>query len=258
MLNYGKTITVLRKQRGMTQAELGEALSVTYQAVSKWENGLSQPSIDVLADICKIFNITMDEFIKIAGSDQAEEVAVAISNNEPALTSEETAAIVREELNKIEAKKQQAIIDAQKEQERKRIEQDKIFEMQEREGHLIGFYVTCAISVGILILSIIFINYITAIVLLYASFAFGMHLGHDTFIEDFFIGSWTMSITMPGVIFSLDVDGLLFLLAYKCLIAPIASFLIGLAVGIGGTILAIIMAMVSFPIKASSLFKETF
>ncbi len=256
MLNYGKTITALRKQRGMTQAELGEALSVTYQAVSKWENGLSQPSIDVLADICKIFNITMDEFIKIAGGDQGEEVA--ISYNEPALTSEETAAIVREELNKMEAKKQQAIIDAQKERERKQKEQDKIVEMQEREGHLVGFGVTCAISVAILILSIIFINYITAIVLLYASFAFGMHLGHDTFIEDFFIGSWTMSITMPGVIFSLDVDGLLFFLAYKCLIAPIASFFIGLAVGIGGTLLAIIMSMVSFPIKAYSLFKETF
>ena len=65
MESYGKAITALRKKNGMTQAELGNALNVTYQAVSKWENDLSQPSIDVIADICKIFNISIDDFITI-------------------------------------------------------------------------------------------------------------------------------------------------------------------------------------------------
>ena len=257
MLNYGKTITALRKQRGMTQAELGSALNVTYQAVSKWENDLSQPSIDVLADICKIFGITMDEFIKMAGGSQTEETAVTVSNGS-ALTGEETAAIVREELNKIERQKQQAIIDAQKKEEAKKRAYEAELERQEKVGLRVGFGISLGVAVTLFVLIMLTGEWLAALVILYATFAFGMHLGHDCFIEDFFIGSWGASINMPGVIFSLDVNGILFFLAYKCLIAPLASFLIGLVVGIGGTILAILMAMVSFPIKAYWLFKETF
>lgn len=40
-MNYGQTIVNLRKTANTTQAELGEKLNVTSQAVSKWENGIS-------------------------------------------------------------------------------------------------------------------------------------------------------------------------------------------------------------------------
>lgn len=41
-INLGGTIRDLRKQRGITQETLAAALSVTPQAVSKWESGISQ------------------------------------------------------------------------------------------------------------------------------------------------------------------------------------------------------------------------
>ena len=41
MNKVGEMIAGLRKQRGITQAELGERLNVTFQAVSKWERGVS-------------------------------------------------------------------------------------------------------------------------------------------------------------------------------------------------------------------------
>ena len=43
MLNIGRYIQQLRKAAGMTQKELAEKLNVSFQAVSKWENGDSLP-----------------------------------------------------------------------------------------------------------------------------------------------------------------------------------------------------------------------
>ena len=42
MASIGTKISTLRKNKGVTQAKLAEALSVTAQSVSKWENGVSQ------------------------------------------------------------------------------------------------------------------------------------------------------------------------------------------------------------------------
>lgn len=63
MLNLeiiGNKITKQRKKKEMTQQELADALHVTHQAVSKWENGLSMPSLDVLLEITKFFDVSID------------------------------------------------------------------------------------------------------------------------------------------------------------------------------------------------------
>lgn len=57
----GKKIRLLRKNKGITQAQLAEALSVSAQSVSKWENHLSTPDITVLPQIARYFGVTMDE-----------------------------------------------------------------------------------------------------------------------------------------------------------------------------------------------------
>ena len=38
----GATIAMLRTSKNMTQADLGDRIGVTFQAVSKWERGISQ------------------------------------------------------------------------------------------------------------------------------------------------------------------------------------------------------------------------
>ena len=57
----GDKIRLLRKNKNVTQTQLAEALSVSSQSVSKWENHLTTPDIAVLPVIARYFGITMDE-----------------------------------------------------------------------------------------------------------------------------------------------------------------------------------------------------
>jgi len=50
----------LRKEKGITQKELANAINTTDDSVYSWEKGRSQPSIDSIRKICKYFDITSD------------------------------------------------------------------------------------------------------------------------------------------------------------------------------------------------------
>lgn len=56
MRDIGRNITTLRKKRGMTQDALAEALHVTRQTVSNYENGRSRPDIDMLEAIAQVLD----------------------------------------------------------------------------------------------------------------------------------------------------------------------------------------------------------
>lgn len=67
MLNLekiGSKIAELRRLKNMKQNELADALFVTHQAVSKWENGKSIPSLDVLYNLTKLFGISIDYILE--------------------------------------------------------------------------------------------------------------------------------------------------------------------------------------------------
>lgn len=50
----------LRKQKGITQKELAEQLHVSFQTVSKWENGINLPDINYLPELADIFGVSTD------------------------------------------------------------------------------------------------------------------------------------------------------------------------------------------------------
>ena len=57
-------IQELRKEKGLTQAELGDLLNISFQAISKWENGENLPDVQSLENLSIIFNVTIDEILK--------------------------------------------------------------------------------------------------------------------------------------------------------------------------------------------------
>ena len=59
----GMRIALLRKQKPMTQEELAEKMGVSSQAVSKWENDVSCPDIQLLPRLARLLGVTVDELL---------------------------------------------------------------------------------------------------------------------------------------------------------------------------------------------------
>lgn len=60
----------LRSQKNISQEKLAQYLNVSFQAVSKWENGNSYPDITLLPDIARFFGITVDELLCVEKLDE--------------------------------------------------------------------------------------------------------------------------------------------------------------------------------------------
>ena len=54
---------MIRKNKGLTQEELAEKLSVSRQAVAKWESGQVYPEITNFIQISNLFNATIDYLV---------------------------------------------------------------------------------------------------------------------------------------------------------------------------------------------------
>ncbi len=61
----GENIKRLRREKGITQENLAEYLSVSFQSVSRWERGESFPDITLLPLISKFFDVSVDEVLGI-------------------------------------------------------------------------------------------------------------------------------------------------------------------------------------------------
>ena len=62
-MEFNEKLQELRKQKGLTQEELAQALFVSRTAISKWESGRGYPNIDSLKAIAKFFGVTVDELL---------------------------------------------------------------------------------------------------------------------------------------------------------------------------------------------------
>ncbi len=61
----GEYIYILRKNAKLTQEQFGELLGINGKSVSKWERGITNPSISTLIKISKIFNVSIDELFTL-------------------------------------------------------------------------------------------------------------------------------------------------------------------------------------------------
>lgn len=57
---FSDNLKLIRKQRGLTQQELGAKLNLSKAVISKYENGIGFPTLDVLMQFAEYFNVTTD------------------------------------------------------------------------------------------------------------------------------------------------------------------------------------------------------
>ena len=59
----GEFIAAQRKEKGMTQKQLGDALKISDKTVSKWECGKGLPDISIIMPLCELLNISVNELL---------------------------------------------------------------------------------------------------------------------------------------------------------------------------------------------------
>lgn len=101
-MEIGEKIKNLRINRGITQEILAEELGITYQAVSKWENNVTMPDIQLLPKLSIYFGVTIDELFELTSDDRLHRIENML-DDERVLSSkifEETVGFLKEQLDK--------------------------------------------------------------------------------------------------------------------------------------------------------------
>ena len=63
-MTFGKRLKSLRLEKNMSQQDLAEKLNVTPQAVSKWENDISEPEFQIIKEITQIYKVSFDRLFQ--------------------------------------------------------------------------------------------------------------------------------------------------------------------------------------------------
>ncbi|MBR6737652.1 MAG: helix-turn-helix transcriptional regulator [Clostridia bacterium] len=268
MGNYATIISELRKKAGLTQSELGEKLNVTPQAVSKWENGLSEPDVETFKKMSKLFNVSLDYLLN-----GKEEISL---NQDDILTFDKDELIVVNEptLHKIISgycvKCKEPVAPGEyevvsngltqeiycKECNRVRKERQRKIEAENRSKEIkSGIFwgiVSLVISLvlGFVLIKIFGLENDAISWIVYGVGSYGLGamvcmLIWGTWLFDIF-EFFIRSFQMPGVIFTLDIDGLIFLIVVKIGLA-LLSGLLSLVIGLIGVIICSAIATVGFP-----------
>ncbi|MBQ3550785.1 MAG: helix-turn-helix transcriptional regulator [Clostridia bacterium] len=69
-LNIGENIRNYRRNADMTQEQLAELLGVSYQSVSRWENGTTYPDLELIPTLAQVFSVTIDDLMNNGNEEQ--------------------------------------------------------------------------------------------------------------------------------------------------------------------------------------------
>lgn len=271
MSKTGEKILSLRKNRNMTQAELGKELNISAQAVSKWEKGLSEPDIETSKHICKLFNITMDELVGITDT---EEKKSDLSENENKESEIQPKIIIGycSKCKKPLYQQEDYVIDDNSGGIQKIYCKKCNYEREysvaknnftehckkQKNGNIWGIIAGSLVLIIVLLVGLFNKDYLTAF--LYSTLG-GIVV--FTIVTQMFWGEsvadclmfFVRSFKMPGLIFTLDIDGIIWFITVK-LGLMILSAALSLAIFAIGLCITSVYSVFCYPIALSNYFCE--
>lgn len=66
-LNIGELLQYAREKAGLLQKDVAATINVKQSTMSGYENNASQPSIELLGELLRLYHVSPDEFFKLAG-----------------------------------------------------------------------------------------------------------------------------------------------------------------------------------------------
>ena len=107
----GKFLASLRKENNLTQEDIAEKLNVNVKSVSRWENGRNLPDPSIMKEICKIYNVSINELFngdKVKKSNKKEESETTVKNSKNNTSDDAKVGEKEAKINDINGKKNQS------------------------------------------------------------------------------------------------------------------------------------------------------
>ena len=100
-LNLSENLKQLRKNKNLTQEDVASELGVSFQAVSRWENGLSYPDIELLPRISALFDVSMDTLFDMDSNSEELKMEKYCEESEKLESIEEKISLTKEYIEKM-------------------------------------------------------------------------------------------------------------------------------------------------------------
>ena len=285
-MTLGQKLAGYRRLSGMTQQQLGEYLNISPQAISKWEKDLSEPALATLRALSELYKVSVDEILDLkSGFSDMSVLNEEATESEPAsittigfckdcgitVTEENLGAKQPVVLCKSCLEKREADKKAEAEARRRKLQEEAAIEAgkerarrSEIKRQLAWSLSVASIVAGILAIILIaglidnfeMSTFIVAIVLTYMVFSFVACLFYDCVVQELVVDWFSKSLHLPGLIFTFDLDGIIWLIGMK-LLFWVLGLLFGIITGLIGILLGLICAPFVFPFVMRSVRKGT-
>lgn len=274
-MGIGNNIKEQRNKLGLTQKDIAEKLNVTAQAVSRWENEEVEPSIDTLKQLSSLFNISLDVFLdnnyvpkeespveetsselSVETEGITEPLGVCARCGKQFPTSQLTTCTsrvgrqTRHEgpfcLNCMDLRRQESqnLRDYEATEHAKKVRFRRIL------GYVIGlgaFALLFGISIALALNSKEYLwMAVGAVAGVCAYFIIACALLGDNLVTECFTTIAGFGIKFPGIIFTLDIDGIVFVIVMKFIFA-ILTLIVSCCAFIAGCLISGALAIVYYP-----------
>lgn len=289
-MSLGKKLAAYRKLAGFTQQQLGDELNLSPQAISKWENDLAEPDLATLRTLSELYKVPIGEMIDttIGVSEPVveEPVEETVKESEKETIKEPEKEIVPEIIgfckscgvtvnNDTIGERSPAILcrdckkkrddEARKAREREELKR-KAEKSAMRSRHSTRFVASMIVAgiIATVILVLMISSMVksadasllpTALISTYVIFSYVACLFYDCFVRDMFIDWATKSFQFPGLIFTFDLDGIIWLIGMK-LLFWFLGIILGFVCALIGIALGMICAPFVFPFIMISMHRS--